>query len=126
MISKTNKISAKEILTTILLEVQSSILVKISSVAILFTVERPNLGCRTLMYRNFSKILSGLSRDITDWVVATRIKSAQLLYSMLLNEEDNTTQHLEKVLVCLYKASVDEEAIVKEYVRANFNCGKFR
>ncbi len=41
------------------------------------TVERPNLGCRMLMYHNFSKILSGINNDISDWVVATRIKSGE-------------------------------------------------
>ncbi|ELU05823.1 hypothetical protein CAPTEDRAFT_167239 [Capitella teleta] len=79
-------------------------------------VERPNLGCRTLMYRNFSKIMSGLTKDITDWVVGTRVKSAQLMYTMLLNEEENTTQHLEKVLGGMYRASMDEEPVVREYV----------
>ena len=68
------------------------------------------------MYRNFSKILTGLVRDITDWVAATRIKSAKLLYTMLVNEEENTIQHLEKVLSGLYKASGDEEAQVQIYV----------
>lgn len=79
-------------------------------------VERPNLGCRTLVYRNFSKILSGLYNDIVDWVANTRIKSAQLLYTLLLNEEDNATQHLEKILSCLQRAAGDDEKQVIEYV----------
>ena len=76
------------------------------------------------MYRTFSKILSGLVRDITDWVVATRIKSAQLLYTMLLNEEENTTQHLEKVLTGLYRASGDEEPQVQTYVSVLITPGR--
>ena len=74
------------------------------------------------MYRHFSRILNGLARDITDWVVSTRIKSAQLLYTMLLSEEDNVTQHLEKVLSALYKACVDEEKEVVIYVSTITRC----
>ena len=68
------------------------------------------------MYRNFSKILSGLHNDIVDWVAQTRVKSAQLLYNLLVNEEDNVTQHLEKVLNCLQRATSDDEAEVITYV----------
>ena len=68
------------------------------------------------MYRNFSKILSGIYNDIVDWVASTRIKCAQLLYTLLINEEDNTTQHLEKVLSSLQRAAGDDEKEVIEYV----------
>ena len=73
------------------------------------------------MYRNFSKILSGLVNDITDWVAPTRVKSAQLLYTMVLNNEDNCTQHLDKILVGLYKGCADEEKVVVEYVSGEFS-----
>ncbi len=79
-------------------------------------MERPNLGCRTLVYQNFSRIVSGLIRDLTDWVVETRIKSAQLLYVLMLNEEENITQHLSKILPGLFKACGDDEKVVGEYV----------
>ena len=85
------------------------------------SVERPNLGCRTLVYRHFSKILPGLLADLGDWVAATRVKSAQLLYTLLLNSEDNTTQHMEKLLSGLCRACSDEEKQVKEYVSINLN-----
>ena len=68
------------------------------------------------MYRNFSKILSGLTRDLTDWVEATRIMSAKLLYTLVINDEDNVTQHLDKLLTALYKGCGDEEAEVQDYV----------
>ena len=74
------------------------------------------MGCRTLVYRNFSKILSGVSNDITDWVVQTRVKSAALLYQLVVNEEDNVTQHLDKVLSALHRAASDEEREVTDYV----------
>jgi len=69
-----------------------------------------------LIYHNFSKILSGLTNDLSDWVVGTRTKSAQLMYILLLNEEDNVTQHLDKVLGCLYRAINDDEQTVVKYV----------
>ena len=54
--------------------------------------------------------------DITDWVAATRIKSAHLLYTLMLNEGDNVTQHLEKVLGGMYRAATDDETEVVKYV----------
>uniref|UniRef100_A0A2K5EZ71 Dynein axonemal assembly factor 5 n=1 Tax=Aotus nancymaae TaxID=37293 RepID=A0A2K5EZ71_AOTNA len=73
---------------------------------------RPVLGCRELVFRNLSKILPALCHDITDWVVGTRVKSAQLLPVLLLHAEDHTTQHLEIVLRTLFLACADEETAV--------------
>lgn len=80
--------------------------------------ERPSLGCRTLVYHNFSKILSGITGDLmhSSLVPATRVKSAQLLYTLLINEEGNVTQHLEKVLTTLKASCNDEEKLVQEYI----------
>ncbi|XP_005100812.1 dynein assembly factor 5, axonemal [Aplysia californica] len=75
-------------------------------------VERPNLGCRVLVNRHLSKILPGLVKDICDWVGETRIKSASLLYWLLINAEEYTTQHIEILLNGLYKASLDDETRV--------------
>ncbi|KAK0056558.1 dynein assembly factor 5 axonemal [Biomphalaria pfeifferi] len=72
-------------------------------------VERPNLGCRVLVNRHLSKILPGLVRDLGDWVVDTRVKSASLLYWLLINAEDYVTQHIDPLLNGLYKASLDED-----------------
>ncbi|KAM4697766.1 LOW QUALITY PROTEIN: dynein axonemal assembly factor 5 [Rhinophrynus dorsalis] len=72
-------------------------------------VQRPGLGCRELIHRNLSKILPAISRDITDWVAGTRIKSSQLLTVLLLHAEDHTTQHMELVLSTLYRSCLDEE-----------------
>ncbi|XP_022102374.1 dynein assembly factor 5, axonemal-like isoform X2 [Acanthaster planci] len=70
---------------------------------------RPNLGCRMLIFRNLSKILPGLLHDLTDWTASNRIMSAKLLRVLLLNAEDHTTQHMEKLLSGMYKACGDEE-----------------
>uniref|UniRef100_A0A1I8HT38 TOG domain-containing protein n=1 Tax=Macrostomum lignano TaxID=282301 RepID=A0A1I8HT38_9PLAT len=78
--------------------------------------KRPNLGCRTLVNRNLSKILPPLSRDLTDWVASTRLKSAQLLPHLILAAESYTTQHLETLLTAAYRAAADDEAGVRRGV----------
>ena len=52
---------------------------------------RPGLGCRELVFRNLSKVLPAICHDITDWVVGTRVKAAQLLPVLLLHAEDHST-----------------------------------
>lgn len=54
---------------------------------ILFPIvhERPSLGCRVLVQRNFSKILPAVLGDITDWVVETRVKVNKLFEFLILN-----------------------------------------
>ena len=42
--------------------------------------------------------------------------SSKLLYVLLLNAEDHTTQHMEKLLSGLYKACGDEEQEVVQQV----------
>lgn len=74
------------------------------------------------MMRNVSKILPGLVRDLGDWVADTRIKSASLLYTLLINCEDYVTQHMEILLSGLYKASMDEEKQVVADVSLDFFC----
>ncbi|KAK3090687.1 hypothetical protein FSP39_013747 [Pinctada imbricata] len=89
-------------------------------------VERPNLGCRTLMFRNMSKILPALLRDLTDWVLATRKKSAGLLYWLLLNAEDYITQHMTPLLTGMYKACNDEDQqVVKDVQKSAVLVGYF-
>ena len=68
------------------------------------------------MYRNQSKILPGLAKDILDWVVETRKKSAMLLYTIIINSEANITQHVSMLMDAIYKAAIDEEKEVVQYV----------
>ncbi|GFO25560.1 dynein assembly factor 5, axonemal-like [Plakobranchus ocellatus] len=89
-------------------------------------LERPNLGCRVLVNRHLSKILPGLIRDLGDWVAETRVKCALLLYWLLVNAEDYTTQHIEPLLTGLYKACYDEdERVVKEVQKSAELVGYF-
>ncbi|XP_032742731.1 dynein assembly factor 5, axonemal [Rattus rattus] len=87
---------------------------------------RPGLGCRELVFRNLSKVLPAICHDITDWVVGTRLKAAQLLPVLLLHAEDHITQHLEIILRTLHQACTDEEkAVVSSCVRAAELIGTF-
>lgn len=90
-----------------------------ASVVPLVLVERPNLGCRQLIYRHQSKILPGLSRDVLDWVVETRKKSAALLYTIIINSEASITQHMQLVIDTIYKAAIDEEQQVVQHVSSD-------
>ncbi|KAK7175263.1 hypothetical protein R3I93_002230 [Phoxinus phoxinus] len=75
--------------------------------------ERPGLGCRELVVRNLSKLLPAVGRDIGDWLVQTRVKTAQLLRVLLLHAEDHCTQHLQSLLTVLYHTCVDPEPDVR-------------
>ncbi|XP_078521034.1 dynein axonemal assembly factor 5 [Lissotriton helveticus] len=89
-------------------------------------VNRPQLGCRELIHRNLFKILPAISHDITDWVVGTRIKAAQLLAVLLLHAEDHITQHMELILSTLYQACSDEESqVVNNCVKSAELIGAF-
>lgn len=57
-------------------------------------------------------MLPAICHDITDWVVGTRVKAAQLLPVLLLHAEDHITQHLEIILRTLHQACTDEEKAV--------------
>lgn len=57
-------------------------------------------------------MLPAVCHDITDWVVGTRVKAAQLLPVLLLHAEDHITQHLEIILRTLQLACNDEEKAV--------------
>eukprot|EP00112_Aurelia_sp_Birch-Aquarium-sp1_P015656 Seg3494.1 transcript_id=Seg3494.1/GoldUCD/mRNA.D3Y31 product="Dynein assembly factor 5 axonemal" protein_id=Seg3494.1/GoldUCD/D3Y31 len=79
--------------------------------------ERPPLGCRVLIQRNFSKIFPAILGDLTDWVIETRIKTSQLLYHLIFYAEDHVTMHLEPLLQGLYKTVGDEEEQVGKQAR---------
>ena len=82
----------------------------------LFLVTRPNLGCRELVKRNLIRILPAIRNDLTDWVVAGRMKASQLLAILAWQAEETITQHLEDTLQVCSKALVDDEIIVREQV----------
>ncbi|KAI6655893.1 Dynein assembly factor 5, axonemal [Oopsacas minuta] len=77
---------------------------------------RPRLGCRVLVRENFSKILPALIRDMTDWTERNRLKAAELLYTLLVHEEDHATQHTSAILQGFYKGMLVDEETVKERI----------
>lgn len=79
------------------------------------------MGCRELIRLNASKILPGILNDIGDWVEATRIKSAELLYIMIWQAEKNTTQHLETVLQTLFRSCGETSPVIQTCL---FNCSR--
>ncbi|XP_046385055.1 dynein axonemal assembly factor 5 isoform X2 [Ischnura elegans] len=78
--------------------------------------ERPNLGCRTLVKNNLSKILPALVKELDDWTPEVRLKSAGLLYQLLLHSESAMTLNLDRILSGLYVAARDEEKNVTTQV----------
>ena len=75
------------------------------------------------MMRNLSKILPGLMRDVCDWVLDTRVKSASLLYTLLLNAEEYVTQHMEILTSGMYRACADEDQrVVKDVSNSHYQC----
>ncbi|XP_063074437.1 dynein axonemal assembly factor 5-like [Engraulis encrasicolus] len=84
-------------------------------------VERPGLGCRELVVRNLSRLMPAVGRDAGDWLVATRLKTAQLLELLLLHAEDHCTQHLQPLLATLYRACSDDE---KNVVKHALECAR--
>ena len=80
---------------------------------------RPRLGCRVLVRENFSRILPALIRDMTDWTERNRLKAAELLYTLLIHEEDHATQHTPAILQGFYKGMLVDELSVKERIDAS-------
>jgi hypothetical protein len=70
---------------------------------------------------NASKIVPAILNDTGDWVEATRIKSIQLLYILIWQNEKNVTQHLELVLQTLFKASSENIELIQTHI---FNCAR--
>jgi len=88
--------------------------------------ERPNLGCRTLVQRNFSKILPAIVNDIVDWNVATRVKTSTLLYWLVYHSEDYVTMNMQMLSQALYTGAQDEEpAVVNEVIKTATLVGLF-
>ena len=69
-----------------------------------------------------SKIAPAALRDLTDWVVDTRVKAAQLMYWLVLYSERNTSQHAELLINGLTKAANDEDKRILESVGVCIFC----
>ncbi|KAL0105465.1 hypothetical protein PUN28_016852 [Cardiocondyla obscurior] len=79
-------------------------------------ISRPNLGCRVIAQQNLCKLINGISVELGDWLPDIRVRSAQLLCVLILNVEENVTQHIEKLLPPMYRACNDEDRRVANCV----------
>ncbi|XP_018366701.1 PREDICTED: dynein assembly factor 5, axonemal [Trachymyrmex cornetzi] len=79
-------------------------------------ISRPNLGCRVIAQQNFCKLINGISVELGDWLPDIRMRSAQLLSILILNVEEDVTQHIEKLLPPMYRACNDEDKRVIDCV----------
>ncbi|XP_043260636.1 dynein axonemal assembly factor 5-like [Colletes gigas] len=79
-------------------------------------VVRPNLGCRVIAQQTFSKLINGISLELSDWMADIRVRSAQLLCVFILNIEEGVTQHIQKLLPPIYRACNDEDNRVVENI----------
>lgn len=83
-------------------------------------MERPGLGCRELVVLNLGRLVPAISNDLTDWLVATRVRTSQLLSVLLLHSEEHSTQHVQPLLTTLYRACTDTEKDVVRNVSTYF------
>ena len=52
-------------------------------------IQRPNLGCRTLVARVQHQVYPSIANDLKDWQLETRVKAVTLLYLMLYHSEQD-------------------------------------
>ena len=78
-------------------------------------LQRPGLGCRTLVARIQDRIYPSIGNDLKDWTVESRVKAVQLLYRVLWHSEADMVMHLERIITCLLTAARDEEKVVREF-----------
>ncbi|XP_011496819.1 PREDICTED: dynein assembly factor 5, axonemal [Ceratosolen solmsi marchali] len=79
-------------------------------------INRPNLGCRTIVQQNLSKLITAISRELTDWMADIKVRAAQLLCILVLNVEQDVTQHIPKLLSPMIRACNDEDKRVVENI----------
>ena len=56
-----------------------------------------------IVQQNLCKLIGGISRELGDWLADIRVRSAQLLCVLVLNVEQDVTQHIETLLPAMYR-----------------------
>nr|XP_022916428.1 dynein assembly factor 5, axonemal [Onthophagus taurus] len=79
-------------------------------------VERPNLGCRTIVKRNISKMAKAMSNELASWQLDVRIRVGQLLVSVVLHAEEGITHNMQDLLPAMYMAVRNDDVKVTENV----------
>lgn len=83
-----------------------------------FLVERPNLGCRSLVARNIGKLCTAISNELLSWQDEVREKCSELLHILTLHAESSITQHMQSLLPAMYVAAHNEkrDSVLKKVV----------
>ncbi|KAI3379641.1 hypothetical protein SNEBB_011263 [Seison nebaliae] len=74
------------------------------SIANHYLKDRPNFGCRELLYRHTYKIIPALLNDIDDWNELNRYKALNLLGVIVIHNEHHMTQHSSMLINRLMKS----------------------
>lgn len=74
------------------------------------------MGCRIIVQQNIGRLVGGISKELNDWLADIRVRSAQLLAVLVLNAEEDITQHISKLLPAMYRACNDEDKRVIDNV----------
>lgn len=89
-------------------------------------IQRPNLGCRTLVKRNVSKIIGAIARELLSWQEDVRVRCSQLLCAIALHAEEGITHNLQDLLLAMYSAARDDDQrVVCNIVQASEIIGKY-
>jgi hypothetical protein len=70
--------------------------------------KRPRLGARLVVHRFVPRLMQGILGELDDWKLQTRAKSAALLRSLMVYDEDSITQHSAKLLQCFLRVCFDK------------------
>lgn len=84
--------------------------VKDSQVSFPFPIaHRPRLGARWLVRSYVRRYITGLYREISDWLVASRERSSWLILFSVIYAEEFMTQFMDNLLVSMYKVVLENE-----------------
>lgn len=87
---------------------------------------RPNLGCRTLVQRNVSKIIGALCRELsTTWQDDVKIRCGQLLTALILHCEENFTQNLQDIFPAMFSICRQDDDGSRSVIKASELIGLF-
>ena len=74
-------------------------------------VHRPRLGARILVRSYVKRYLKALYNEIQSWQTDHQMRAANLLWISICYVEEFMTQHMDHLLVALYKACLNKDDI---------------
>ena len=84
--------------------------VKDSKITFPFPIaHRPRLGARMIVRQYVRRYITGLYKEISDWLVLSRERSSNLILFSVIYSEDYMVQFLDNLLVSLYKVILEKE-----------------